>query len=262
MSDNCRREGPSAGFTVVELLVVIAIIAVLMAILLPAVSRARRQAAHVACLANLRQLGLTYSLYSDGNRGRGPRFVFKRTELWLTAAREDFRLPDRVYLCPLAESARTVFGSATSSWGVTLKPPSGPVRVIGSYGFNGWLLSWDSDGKGGDRFSGGGENLHLRASSGGSSAIPVFGDAIWLDGWPRATDATPPDLQNGDRARQGATQAPNENMMARFTIDRHDRAINIVFVDGHASRVLLDDLKQLTWHDGFVPQPWNPLLPR
>ncbi len=55
------------GFTLIELLVVIAIIAVLMAILMPALNRAREQGKRAACLSNLRQLTLGWVMYADEN---------------------------------------------------------------------------------------------------------------------------------------------------------------------------------------------------
>ena len=55
------------GFTLIELLVVIAIIAVLMAILMPALNRVREQGKRSACLSNLKQLTLAWIMYADVN---------------------------------------------------------------------------------------------------------------------------------------------------------------------------------------------------
>ena len=59
-------------FTLIELLVVIAIIAVLAALLLPALSKARSRARQVACLSNLRQVGIGLYTYANDNDGRLP----------------------------------------------------------------------------------------------------------------------------------------------------------------------------------------------
>ncbi len=60
------------AFTLVELLVVIAIVAVLMGVLVPVLSSARVSARKVACLSNLRQIGMAIHMYSDDNHGNIP----------------------------------------------------------------------------------------------------------------------------------------------------------------------------------------------
>ena len=69
-SDGPDLSGGRGGFSLIELLVVIAIIAILAALLLPSLNRAKAKAYQAQCLGNLRQLAITYQLYTDDNSGQ------------------------------------------------------------------------------------------------------------------------------------------------------------------------------------------------
>lgn len=76
ISQRCGGQPSSAGrfgFTLVELLVVIGVIALLIAILLPSLNRAREASRRIKCGANLRSIGQAFMIYAAENRGNFPR---------------------------------------------------------------------------------------------------------------------------------------------------------------------------------------------
>ena len=112
MARICARK---RGFTLIELLVVISVIALLLALLIPALRGARNQARKVMCRSNLRQIGSVFSMYVDDNEGRLPYGC--PSALWLLRGsppgqnhHQDPHVPDvsqsvrmaRAALCPMA----------------------------------------------------------------------------------------------------------------------------------------------------------------
>src|SRR6516225_10153823 len=70
-----QKPTPPAAFTLIELLVVIAIIAILAALLLPSLARAKEKGKRIACLSNLKQIGLSLLFYTDGQDNKLPSAI-------------------------------------------------------------------------------------------------------------------------------------------------------------------------------------------
>jgi prepilin-type N-terminal cleavage/methylation domain-containing protein len=243
------------GFTLIELLVVIAIIALLMAIMMPSLSRVKRQAQSIACQAKLRQWGLAFKFYTDDNNGY---FNRREQKLWMEVMQPYYKDDPDMLLCPTA--TRLMENSA--DWG-TFKAAT-HIDFIFSYGVNSWINNNAGDRSGGRMVEWFWKNVQdktcvapgTRTSTGKlarANQIPVFGDSTWYDAWPQHVDEPLPYPDAFGIGNRGTTAEINH-----FCIDRHKGFVNLVFMDWSVRHVGLKELWTLKWNRAFdTNNPWT-----
>jgi len=219
------------AFTLIELLVVIAIIALLMAILMPALARARKQAKAVACQSNLKQWGLVFAMYVNDSDG----LFCDKAKWWVVHGYEDIYKNPKLYLCPMATKPYDQGGRAPfACWRIE--------GVLGSYGLNGHCHS-------GTSYYGrqAAKDVWVSPNVSRVHTIPLFGDCARHDGCVWHED-DPPNY-DGDILESPA----NFNEIRKFCLNRHNAQMNMLFCDWSVRPVGLKELWELDWH-----RNWNP----
>ena len=269
------------GFTLIELLVVIAVIALLLAILMPALRKAKGQAQMAACSAQLRQFGLAWSQYADDNDGfnieyapssqwasggfwfyqLGPYFSAKE----FASGRGDTRSGVlRILRCPAARiwkntynDTSPLYGSHDTAWRWNSQVGDQGREEVheGSYTLNGWMQNLSAERKSAyaaDRV----RNYYFKYDDARVES-PLICDGGWVDAWPDnphvAETNTFLDLKGS--GIPGAPYRMSPNQLTRILLERHGRGINILFKAGHVQRVSLEKVCRYNWHQHFTPVP-------
>jgi prepilin-type N-terminal cleavage/methylation domain-containing protein/prepilin-type processing-associated H-X9-DG protein len=250
-----RRSGVILGmktrraFTLIELLVVIAIIAILAALLLPVLASAKKKAAQIACLNNLKQLGTGMKMYTGDNTGAFPNWASEhhgfQTNDWIYWRTNDIAHPvetspivitlaganPKMFRCPMDtdDSARLAQ--------VQAEIPSYPQAEPYLYSYS--MTSYDAT-----NYTDDDGNTH-QVDPGMSSMITgtnslVFKEdsvrnpsaKIMLAEEPASNDGNDNPVADGKVINDGRWIPGNDPLTAR-----HDKKANVTFADGHAQLV-------------------------
>ena len=277
--------GKKFAFTLIELLVVIAIIALLTAILVPALSRARKHAKAMICQSRLRQWGMVLAVYAQDHEGRFPCDLNGTAGAWLlrgsllALTNQDANAPQNSFFhfrtkdlacCPMATKSSPFYQDSvfhgSPPVGFTYPPMSlagsvGPrypawvmwapgPRFVGSYGTNRFLFQPGFSTVMSGPSSGQREFLGRALdifSLGSKGNIPVVLDSGTPSGGPLSASDKPP-----------ANLTVSVSSSWPFCVSRHDYFVNGLFLDWSVRKIGLKELWKLKWSQDFdTDGPWT-----